>query len=154
MTTPTMTSIRHIALSVADLQSAEAYYRPLFDMRLIGREAQLDDGLWYTLPFDKNWEDAEAAGVRMGMVALRNGAFVLALFQSDACLGQLFAIGLTLSQETMAVVRARLHDDAQLLMDNARTLSFRDRYQITWQLAVLENEFSTAGHIANRWLDI
>lgn len=26
------------------------------------REAVRDDGRWYTLPADKGWEDAEAAG--------------------------------------------------------------------------------------------
>ena len=80
-------SLRHIALVVPDLKAAEANYQPLFEMQLIGREAQLGDGLWYTLPFDKNWEDAEAAGIESGMLALRSGAFVLALFQGEAPLG-------------------------------------------------------------------
>lgn len=70
-----MTGIRHIALVVPDLRAAEGYYQWVFDMELIGREAELDDGLWYTLPFDKGWDDAEAAGVALGMLALRKGDF-------------------------------------------------------------------------------
>ena len=42
-------SIRHIALFVPDLREAERYYQSIFDMELIGREAELADGLWYTL---------------------------------------------------------------------------------------------------------
>jgi catechol 2,3-dioxygenase-like lactoylglutathione lyase family enzyme len=41
---------RHIALVVRDLQEAEHYYLDLFEMELLGREAQLEDGLWCTLP--------------------------------------------------------------------------------------------------------
>ena len=74
-----MTTIRHIALIVPDLRAAEAYYQRLFEMALIGREAKLGDGRWHTLPFDKSWEDAEAAGIELGMLALRKGEFVLAL---------------------------------------------------------------------------
>jgi hypothetical protein len=32
-------------------------------MELIGREAELDDNQWYTLPVGKSWEVAEAAGI-------------------------------------------------------------------------------------------
>ncbi len=149
-----MTGIRHIALSVPDLPAAEAYYRQMFQMQLIGREAQLEDGLWYTLPFDKSWADAEAAGIKMGMSALRNGAFVLALFQGDAPQGQVFAIGLNLPQEEMARVRSHLPDDVQLFEDSASGLSFRDAYQIGWQISIPGNEFRTAGDLFDRWLPV
>jgi catechol 2,3-dioxygenase-like lactoylglutathione lyase family enzyme len=35
-------SFRHLALVVPDLRAAEDYYRSIFDMELIGREAELD----------------------------------------------------------------------------------------------------------------
>ena len=53
--------LRHIALVVPDLQEAEEYYQSLFQMDLIGRETELDDGLWYTLQAGKGWEEAQAA---------------------------------------------------------------------------------------------
>jgi hypothetical protein len=65
-------------------------------MELIGREAELEDGLWYTLPHDKNWKDAEAAGIEQDMLALRKGDIVLALFPGLEKAGQVFAIGLKL----------------------------------------------------------
>jgi len=145
-------SLRHIALVVPDLRTAEAYYQPLFEMQLIGREAQLGDGLWYTLPFDKNWEDAEAAGIELGMLALRSGAFVLAIFQGEAPLGQVFAIGLHMSGREIAKVRGRLPRDAEVLEDGSNSLVFRDPYQITWQISVPGTEFSTAGDFADRWI--
>lgn len=157
-----MTSIRHLALFVPDLRAAEAYYRPLFEMQLIGREARLDDGLWYTLPFDaaqdkpfdKGWDDAEAAGVALGMLALRKGEFVLALFQGDAPPGQVFAIGLHMPEDEVARVRARLSADAEVLEDRPGNLVFRDPCQIIWQISIPGNEFRTAGDFANRWIDL
>ena len=149
-----MKSIRHIAIFVPDLRAAEGYYQSLFEMALIGREVQLEDGLWYTLSFDKNWEDAESAGFEPGMIALRNGEFVLALFQGDASQGQVFAIGLHLPEDEIARVHARLPEGVQLFEDRPGRLSFRDRYRIMWQISIPGNEFRTAGDFAGRWLDL
>ena len=65
------TALRHIALFVHNLQAAEAYYRRLFAMEIVSREARMEDGLWYALPAGKGWSDARAAGVELGMLALR-----------------------------------------------------------------------------------
>ncbi len=146
--------IRHLALLVPDLPAAEAYYQALFDLTLIGRECPLPDGLWYTLPFDKAWPDAQAAGYAPGMAALRRGDMVLALFQGNAVPGQVFAIGLGLSVEEIAALRQRLPPDVLLLEDEPDRLVFRDRYQIMWQIARPGTAFRTAGDLANRWLPI
>ena len=71
-------SVLHTALFVPHLRRAESYYQLIFDMELIGREAELADGQWYTLPFDKAWEGADAAGIELGMVCLRTDDFGLA----------------------------------------------------------------------------
>jgi len=149
-----MTSIQHIALFVADLREAETYYQSLFEMELIGREAQLDDGLWYTLPFDKSWDDAEAGGIELGMLALRNGEFVLALIEGDVPQGQVFAIGLRMPEGEITRVRDRLPVDAEVIESSADSLAFRDRYQIIWQISVPGSEFRTAGEFANRWISL
>ena len=147
-------SLRFIALVVADLRAAERYYRSLFDMELIGREAELADGLWYTLPFDKGWDEARAAGIELGMLALRKDEFVLALFRGDAPPGQIIVIGLSMLTEEMARVRARLPGDTQVIEDALDRLEFRDPYQIVWQISVPGVEFRTAGDFANRWLKL
>src|SRR4030067_2591371 len=97
-------SLRHIALFVPDLQTAERYYQSVFDMELIGREAELANGLWYTLPFDKGWDEAEAAGIKLGMLALRKDEFGLALFRGDAPAGQVNVIGIKMPTEETARV--------------------------------------------------
>lgn len=149
-----MTSIRHIAVFVADLRAAEEFYQPLFEMELIGREARLGDGLWHTLPLEKSWKDAEAAGIRLGMLALRRGEFVLALIEGDAPQGQVFAIGLRSSAEEIAGIRARLPVETAVLHAESDYLVFRDRYQIEWQITVPGNEFRTAGDFADRWVEL
>ena len=147
-------SIRFIALIVPDLRAAEHYYRGVFEMEVIGREALLNDGLWYTLPFDKGWDDAEAAAIELGMLSLRKGTFVLALFKGEAVYGQIYAVGLALSEEEIARVRVRLAEDAEIMEEGPGHLSFRDPYQITWQISVPGIEFRTAGDFADRWLQL
>jgi catechol 2,3-dioxygenase-like lactoylglutathione lyase family enzyme len=148
-----MTSfIRHIALFVPDLRQAEAYYQTLFGMDLIGREAELEGGLWYTLPFDKDWDDARAAGIELGMLALRKGDIVLALFSGDVPPGQVYAIGITLSVEEIARIRTQLPPDTEVWMDEPGSLGFRDPYQIIWQISAPGTPFRTSGDYAGRWL--
>lgn len=147
-------SLRHIALFVPDLRAAERYYRSIFDMELIGREAELADGLWYTLPFDKGWDEAEAAGIKLDMLALRKDEFGLALFRGDAPPGQVNVIGLKMPMDEIARVRTRLPEEAQVSEDASDSLEFRDPYQITWQILLPESKFSTSGDIANRWLKL
>jgi len=147
-------SLRHVALIVPDLRAAEDYYRSIFDMELIGREAELADGQWYTLPFDKGWDEAEAAGIELDMIALRKDEFVLALFRGDAPPGQVYVLGLNMPTEEIAGVRARLPKAAQVSDGVPDNLEFRDPYQISWQISVPGRQFRTAGDIADRWLEL
>ena len=147
-------SLRHVALIVPDLRAAEGYYQSMFDMELIGREAELADGLWYTLPFDKGWDEAEAACIELDMIALRKDEFVLVLFKGDAPLGQVYVIGLNMPTEEIARVRAQLPKEAQGGEGVPDSLEFRDPYQITWQISVPGGQFRTAGDFANRWLEL
>jgi catechol 2,3-dioxygenase-like lactoylglutathione lyase family enzyme len=148
------TYARHIALVVPDLREAEAYYQNLFQMELIGREAELDDGQWYTLPVGKGWEDAEAAGIELDMLALRKGDFVLALFPGPHPSGQVYAIGLAMPPEQVAEVRIQLPVEAEVILDHPEQFNFRDRYGISWQLVPPGDEFLMNGDADGRWLDI
>ena len=147
-------SVRHIALFVPDLRSAERYYRSIFDMDLVGREAELADGEWYTLPFDKGWDKADAAGIELGMVFLRKDDFGLGLFRGDGTAGQIYLIGLKMPMEEIAKVRARLPKDTQISKDRPDSLEFTDPYLITWQIVLPESDFRTPGDFANRWLKL
>lgn len=146
--------LRHIALVVPDLREAEEYYQSLFQMKLIGREAELNDGQWYTLPVGKSWKDAEAAGIELGMLALRKGDIVLAFFPGPHPSGQVFAIGLALPQAQVVEVKKRLPPDAEVLLDESEQFNFRDRYGIMWQLVPPGDEFLMNGDSAGRWLEL
>jgi len=146
--------LRHIALVVPDLREAEEYYQSIFQMELIGREAELDDGQWYTLPHGKSWEDAEAAGIKLGMLALRKGDIVLAFFSGLHPSGQVFAIGLALPQAQVAEVKKRLPPDTEILLDESEQLNFRDQYGIMWQLVPPGDEFLMNGDTDGRWLEL
>lgn len=148
------TLIRHVALVVPDLRAAERYYQSIFDMELIGREAVRSDGLWYTLPHDKGWDEAEAAGIELNMLALRKDRFVLALFKGDAPPGQVLVMGLEMPAEEIARVRARLPKDELPSDMPLDSLEFRDRYQILWQISAPGSEFRTSGDFADRWLEL
>ena len=150
-----MTSyVRHIALVVPNLREAEEYYQSLFQMELIGREAELDDGQWYTLPVGKGWEDAEAAGIELSMLALRKGDFVLALFPGSNLSGQVWAIGLAMPPAQVAEVRNQLPPEAEVILDHSEQFNFRDRYGISWQLVPPGDEFLMNGDTAGRWLEL
>lgn len=146
--------LRHIALFVPNLREAEDYYRSLFQMKLIGREAELEDGQWYTLPTGKGWEDADAAGIDLGMIALRKGDIVLAFFPGPAPSGQVYAIGLAMPQAEIDGVRNHLPSDAEVLVDRSEQFNFRDRFGIIWQLVPPGNEFLMNGDSAGRWLEL
>lgn len=146
-----LTSISHIALYVPDLEEAERYYQYLFDMELIGREIEKEDGLGYTLPFDKGWQDVKAAGLALHMVALKKGKFVLALFSGSKSLGQVNVIGLSTNVEDIKSIHAKLSADTKIEVNQPDRLEFIDSYQITWQIAV-EPTFRTPGDFANRWI--
>jgi hypothetical protein len=122
-------------------------------MALIGREAQLENGLWYSLPPDKGWGDAEAAGIKLGMLALRRGAFVLALIEGDAQPGQVYAIGLRMNRQEIAEVRARLPANAEVERNDSESLVFRDPYGIAWQINT-RGGFQTVGEFTGRWLKV
>jgi catechol 2,3-dioxygenase-like lactoylglutathione lyase family enzyme len=148
------TYLRHIALVVPNLQEAEQYYQTLFKMDLIGREAELDDGQWYTLPGDKGWEDADEAGIELGMLALRKGDFVLALFPGQHPPGQVYAIGLAMPQAEIIAVRDRLPPETDVLLDHPEQFNFRDRYGISWQLVPTGAAFLMNGDASGRWLEV
>lgn len=148
------TKIRHIATFVSDLWKAEDYYQRVFDMEILGRESMLPDGQWYSLPTDRGWQDAARAGIEIGMLALQRGAFTLALFPGDPQPGQLYIVGLNMPVEEIRAVRDRLPADTEVWQDEPEALTFRDRYQIVWQIYPSGTEFQTSGESQEHWLKV
>jgi catechol 2,3-dioxygenase-like lactoylglutathione lyase family enzyme len=108
---------KHVALHVPDLQHAEEYYRHVFDLDVVTREALTsggsltDDEPWAQLPHAATWEDARLAGLEIQMVGLRRGDLLLALFPGDPQPGTVFLIAVVATAEEIASVRGRLPDD-------------------------------------------
>lgn len=148
---------RHVALFVgADLRSAEEYYARLFGMEVVLREGPLepggpDAGLWAQLPHDATWDDAEAAGVVIGMVALQRGDVILPLFAAPPTGDRTYAIGLVAERSVIEEVRSRLTDELVEGADEA-WLAFVDRYGQRWQLSETA-PFEGAG-AKGRWLTV
>lgn len=146
--------LSHIALFVPDLRAAEAYYARLFAMTVITREAPRPDGRWHQLPRDRGWDDAAAAGIEMGMTALRRDDLVLALFAGDPQPGQIFLIGLQLPPAEVAAVLGRLGEDEVVTDSGGAQVTFVDRYRFMWQLGPTGDAFVGNGDTRGQWLEV
>lgn len=150
-----MAAIGHIALFVHDLRQAEAFFGQLFNMRLIMRETPLGDGLWYTLPFDKEWADAETAGIELAMIALQRDALVLALFQGRPSPGStVLEIGIVMPAEEIAAIAERLPDSVTRHHHEYGDLLFTDPFGYRWHIRTAETGFRSNGEISGRWLEL
>jgi hypothetical protein len=150
---------RHIALLVGeDLRGAEEYYSHLFDMEVVLREGPLEPGgpdadAWGQLPEGKSWDDAVAAGVEIGFVALQRGDVILPLFAAEPTGERFYAIGFVTEPEEIAAVEDRLGNDEVVEGTGDGWLAFVDRYGTRWQLSE-GFEFRGAGEIRGDWLDV
>jgi catechol 2,3-dioxygenase-like lactoylglutathione lyase family enzyme len=150
-------SYRHLAITVPDLEEAEIYYRRLFEMDVVTREALMPDG-YRQLPPEQDWVDARRAGISLSMLALRRGSFVLALFdEASPFLRELahqsrrpLFVGLTMDSVEIAALRTRLGRDEA--WDDGGG-GFQDRYGIFWQPSPT-GAFAGSGDGAGRWLDV
>jgi hypothetical protein len=149
---------RHVALFVGgDLRGAESYYSHLFDMAVAVREALLPGAdpagdEWGQLPIERSWEDADAAGVEIGMVALQREDVVLALFAVEPTGVQYYAIGLVLEADGIEAIADRLTEEAVESRDEG-WLAFVDRYGMRWQLSATA-PFLGSGVARGQWLDV
>ncbi len=149
-----MIRVGHLALYVTNLRAAELFYQQLFDMELLMREAPKGAGPWHTLPFDKGWDDAEAAGIEIKMVALRRDAFVLPLFEGKPLPRvTVLEIGVIMPPGEIAATRERLPDSVELL-EHPNDTMFRDPYGYTWHLWPEGEAFQSNGESRGRWLEL
>lgn len=149
---------RHVALFAgAHLQEAEGYYSHLFGLDVVLREGPLQSGgpnaeLWGQLPPDKTWDDADAAGVDIGMVALQRDDVILALFAAEPTGERFYAVGLVMVPDEIDQVAERLDDE---MVENRSDgwLAFIDRFGVRWQLSSTA-PFRGAGTTRGSWLDV
>ncbi len=147
---------RHVALLVPELRAAEEFYVDLFGMAVLFREGPLEPGgpsaeVWGTLPDDRSWDDAEAAGLAIGLVALQRDDVILPLFAAEPTGVQAYAIGLVMDAAEIEAIRSRLPDDVTVETEGVGWLAFVDRFGVRWQLSDTA-PFRSAGEREGRWL--
>jgi catechol 2,3-dioxygenase-like lactoylglutathione lyase family enzyme len=143
----------YLALYVPDLQAAEDFYRRVFGVDVLFRETERD-GEWWTLPAETAWHEAVAADIEVGMVALRRGSFVLALFPGTPQRGAVHEVSIGLGADEIDSLRAHPPDGLHLLEQSNRFMRFEDPFGFRWVLQPPDAEFRSSGAIANRWLDV
>jgi catechol 2,3-dioxygenase-like lactoylglutathione lyase family enzyme len=146
-------TLKYVALHVSDLRAAEDYYAKVFAMTLLFRESQQDADTWHTLRPEDDWDDADAAGTTIDMVALRRDAFVLALFRGTPAPGAVFELCVGLELEEIGAVRSRLPHSTNVIESQPDSLRFVDPFGFRWAVQRTDAMFRSSGEIAGRWLD-
>ncbi len=154
-----MHSVTHLALRVERLRDAEAFYRGLFAMEVAFREAETPDG-WWTLPQSAGWDDAERAGIDLGLVMLYRDGIRLALEAADAVAadGQLSHVGVFVDEDELTRLRASAADaGCRIVQDRAQALVFDDPFGVRWELNTFPYDDPpslSTGTRAGRWLEV
>jgi catechol 2,3-dioxygenase-like lactoylglutathione lyase family enzyme len=152
-------SVTHVALRVERLREAETFYRSLFGLEVAFREAETPEG-WLTLPAPATWDDAEQAGIDLGLVMLYGGGVRLALEAVDAVAedGRLSHLGVFVDEDELTRLRGMAADvGCTVVADRAQALVFDDPFGVRWEM----NSFPyddppslSTGVRAGRWLQL
>jgi catechol 2,3-dioxygenase-like lactoylglutathione lyase family enzyme len=152
-------SFTHVALRVERLREAEAFYCTLFALEVAFREAETPDG-WGTLPDLADWDDAERAGIQLGLVMLQRDGIRLALEAADTVAqdGQLSHVGVFADEKELERLRqAAATNGCRIVSDRQRGLVFDDPFGVRWELNTFAYDdprsLSTGARIG-RWLNV
>jgi len=154
----TYRAFTHIALIVTPLRQAEEFYRTLFALDVAFREAEAADG-WYTLPSDASWDDAEAAGISLGLCSLHRDGFTLALEDGVSSEGgRLSHVGLQVDAHDLERLRTVAPSlGCQVVQGGPSILVFDDLYGVRWEVTTIAYDDPrrlSTGARAGRWLNI
>jgi len=137
-------AVEHIAIRVADIRRAEAFYHDFFGMDVIFRARQAGER-WDFLPADFDWDAGLRQGIYPEYCYLRNGP--LALLIQAAGRGTVFIeprlqhISLRVAPESLVELRGvALARGYAVSEDRRHSFVFRDPFGITWHLTDGETE--------------
>jgi catechol 2,3-dioxygenase-like lactoylglutathione lyase family enzyme len=152
-------SYTHVALRVERLREAETFYRDLFALEVAFREAETPDG-WQTLPPSADWDDAERAGINLGLVMLYRDGLRLALEAVDAVAddGRLSHVGVFASEDELDRLRkAALAAGCEVVSDRPLSLVFDDPFGVRWEFNTFPYDDPpslSTGARTGSWLEI
>jgi len=154
----TYRAFTHIALILTPLRQAEEFYRTLFALDVAFRETEITDG-WYTLPADASSDDAEAAGIHVGLCSLHRDAFTLALEDGSSSEGgRLSHVGVQVDAQDLESLRTVAPTlGCQVVQDGPTILVFDDPYGVRWEMTTISYDDPrrlSTGARTGRWLNI
>lgn len=128
--------VHHVVLLVDDVPDGESYYRELFNIDVLFREAALDDEPG-TVPEDVTWEEALERGVRPYMSFLGRDEFYMAVASADGQrgTGRLDHIALAVDDDAFDEIPERADSlDCHVDQNAPHHRTFIDRYDVEWEL--------------------
>jgi catechol 2,3-dioxygenase-like lactoylglutathione lyase family enzyme len=133
----------HVALRVASIQRAEAFYHEFFEMDVVARARRSGNG-WEIMPADFDWTVGLNSGFYPELVVLQNGPITLLLLNAGhgAVMNEprLAHLGLRVSSETLGFLRGLvLIRSYPVVQDDLHAFRFRDPYGISWHLTDIES---------------
>jgi catechol 2,3-dioxygenase-like lactoylglutathione lyase family enzyme len=151
--------VTHIALRVADLQQAEAFYTELFDLQVAWREAERATG-WATLPPNKTWDDVHAANQELDLVMVYRPGLALALERATDIhpAGTLSHVGISADAHAVASISQRAQQiNCTIIQQSARAVVFQDPFGVQWECSQADYsdpvQLSTGARMG-QWLDL
>jgi hypothetical protein len=135
-------AINYVLVQVNDLRKAEQFYQDFFAMRLLGRVRRGPDGTQLPLPRDYSWDRALQSGEMAETTFLSNGPLTLAAQRVGlgVLLGQgaLETVSLGVDAHNFATIKGEvLMRSLTLLRSGVASFTFRDPFNVNWEIAVI-----------------
>jgi hypothetical protein len=110
------------------------------------------------LPSEAGWDDAEAAGIRLGLCSLHRDAFTLALEDGTGSAGgRLSHIGIQVDAQEFERLHSVASERCQIIQYRPSLLVFDDPYGVRWEVTTSSYDdplrLSTGVRLGH-WLDI
>jgi hypothetical protein len=144
---------------VEQLREAEIFYCKLFALEVAWREAETPQG-WYTLAESAGWDDAERAGVELGLVMLYRNGMRLALEAVDEVAegGRLSHIGVFTDEgELQRLRQIAAQAGCEVVLDREEAVVFDDPLGVRWELNSFDYDDPprmSTGARTGKWLNV
>jgi catechol 2,3-dioxygenase-like lactoylglutathione lyase family enzyme len=137
----TINHLNFVAVSVMDLRRAEEFYTQFFDMQVVGRTRNDEDGKYRLVDDGYDWEQAIASETQADDTYLRNGLLTLALHRVgvgarlDRNIIDRISIQVDAASYNRLKARA-LVNSYELLGETQASFTFRDPFGVPWEITL------------------